>query len=107
MPSLAELGRLLKEKRGDRGVRAVAKEIGISHGTLSRVERGYLPDLENFQKICSWLGIEPEPVAAPEPKRKAGAPQVHFRKQPTVSPETASALAQLILTAQAAMEDRS
>jgi transcriptional regulator with XRE-family HTH domain len=107
MPSLADLGRLIKKKRGDRGVRAVAKEIGISHGTLSRVERGYLPDLDNYQKICRWLGIEANPVALPETSRKTGAPQVHFRKQPTVTPETASALAQLILTAQAALENRS
>lgn len=105
MTSLASLGRQVREKRGDRGVRAVAKEIGISHGTLSRIERGFLPDLENYQKICRWLGIEPSAVSQPE-TRKATAPQVHFRKQPTVSPDTAAALAQLILTAQAAMNNR-
>jgi transcriptional regulator with XRE-family HTH domain len=106
MTSLPTLGRLLREKRGDRGVRAVAKEIGISHGTLSRVERGFLPDLENYRKICSWLGVEANPVSPPETTRSVGAPQVHFRKRRTVTPETASALAQLILTAQAALNER-
>jgi len=105
MTSLANLGRLLKERRGDQGVRAIAKEIGISHGTLSRVERGFLPDLENYQKICRWLGIEADPVAPPAAK-KAGSPQVHFRRQRTITPESASALAQLILTVQAAVDNR-
>jgi transcriptional regulator with XRE-family HTH domain len=107
MTSLENLGRLVREKRGDRGIRAVAGEIGISHATLSRVERGFLPDLENFQKIQRWLGISiqvlgNEKTSEPKPK----VPQVHFRKSATASPETAQALAQLILTAQAAMEQQ-
>jgi transcriptional regulator with XRE-family HTH domain len=104
MSSLENLGRLIREKRGDRGVRAVANEIGISHATLSRVERGFLPDLERYQKICKWLGVSIEAVGNKEfSQSKSKIPQVHFRKKPTVSPETAQALAQLILTAQAAL----
>jgi transcriptional regulator with XRE-family HTH domain len=102
MDSLANLGRLVREKRGDRGVRAVAKEIGISHATLSRVERGFLPDLENYEKICKWLGVSVGPETG-QKSNKLEIPLVHFRKQATVSPKTAQALAQLILTAQAAM----
>ena len=104
MEILENLGRRTKEKRGDQGIRAAAKEIGISHATLSRVERGFLPDLENYKKICKWLGVEIEPATAsrnaPPP---AGAAHVHFRKDPTTSPETAQALAELILAAQSAL----
>jgi transcriptional regulator with XRE-family HTH domain len=102
MTTLENLGRLLHEKRGDRGIREVAKEIGISHATLSRVERGHLPDLENYQKICKWLGIDVATVTGIESQKiPAPAAQVHFRKAPTISPKTAQALAQMILAAQA------
>ncbi|MER9240667.1 helix-turn-helix transcriptional regulator [Mesorhizobium sp. M0633] len=104
MEILENLGRRVMEKRGTQGIRAAAKEIGISHATLSRVERGFLPDLENYRKICKWLGVEPEGAAL----RLGGSPrsgvaQVHFRKDPTTSPETAQALAELILAAQRAL----
>jgi len=104
MSSLENLGRRVREKRGDRGIRAVANEIGISHATLSRVERGFLPDLERYQKICKWLGVSIETMGSQNSTQSMGAvPQVHFRKKPTVSPKTAQALAQLILTAQVAL----
>lgn len=56
--SLETLGRRLVRKRGDQGVRAVAQEIGVSPATLSRVERGYLPDRETFKRICEWLSFD-------------------------------------------------
>jgi len=99
--ALEDLGRQVLEKRGDRGVRAVAKEIGISHATLSRVERGFLPDLKTYEKICRWLGIEANAVHSPV-KPGPAVPQVHFRRDKTASRETANALAQMILAAQAA-----
>lgn len=103
-PSLNTLGELILEKRGSRGIRATAAKIGISPATLSRVENGHLPDLENFQKICRWLKVDPshvlgfnldtqsQPIAA-----------VHFRKKQTMQFETASALANMILAAQRAL----
>jgi transcriptional regulator with XRE-family HTH domain len=101
MVTLENLGRLVQEHRGERGVREVAKEIGISHATLSRVERGHLPDMKNYEKICKWLGIDMAAVKGMPEAAPAVVPQVHFRKKQTVSPQTAQALAQLILTAQA------
>ena len=102
MVTLENLGLRVKEKRGEQGIRAAAKEIGISHATLSRVERGFMPDLANYRRICRWLGINVEDVtgvsAAP-----ASVARVHFRKKPTISSATAQNLAQMILTAQAAM----
>ncbi len=37
------------------GVRAFAKQIGISAGTLSRIENGNQPDIETFFKLCFWM----------------------------------------------------
>ena len=98
--TLETLGRLAGEKRGDIGVRTAAKEIGISPATLSRVERGYLPDLETFGKICKWLDVDPGQVlgvtaSPPSTPRVA----VHFKKQATLSPSTAQALSQMVLAA--------
>ena len=39
----------------DIGVREAALEIGVSHGTLSRVERGEKMDAETLLKIWTWL----------------------------------------------------
>lgn len=37
------------------GIREVAKEIGVSHGTLSRIERGETVDHATFIKLFNWL----------------------------------------------------
>ena len=96
------VGTRLLEQRGERGVREVAKEIGISPATLSRVERGHLPDLETFGKVCRWLGLDPNEVLGMAPAQNDTPIQatVHFRKDRALSPETAKALGDLILAAQ-------
>jgi transcriptional regulator with XRE-family HTH domain len=103
MPRLTPqaLGLKLIEKRGDRGVREVAKEIGTSPATLSRVERGHLPDLETFGKICRWLEVDPGEVLGTkqETSRPIASAQTHFRKDQAVTPQTATALADLIIKA--------
>ena len=106
-PSLETLGQLIVEKRGSMGVRAAAKEIGISSATLSRVENGYLPDLQNFGLICQWLGVDPNRILGFAPPKDVGddaiRASVHFRKEKTTSPETAAALAKMILHVQRAL----
>ncbi len=104
-PTLQTLGQKLLKKRADRGIREVSKEIGISHATLSRVERGFLPDLETFGKICKWLGVDPGEVLRIKVPDSTGAPSVavHFKKESSLSPTTAQALASLILAAQRAL----
>lgn len=37
------------------GLREFGEQIGISAATLSRIERGNVPDVETFFKICKWL----------------------------------------------------
>jgi len=99
--TLQQLGKKALGKRGDRGIREVAAEIGISPATLSRIERGHLPDIGTFRKVCAWLGTDPGEVLGNRP-RNSQAPMaaVHFRKDQTLAPETAQALAQLILAVQ-------
>ncbi|MGH8192980.1 MAG: helix-turn-helix domain-containing protein [Woeseiaceae bacterium] len=101
------LGELILKKREQMGVREAAKQIGISAATLSRVENGHLPDLENFRLICQWLGIDPNQILGfPSSKDSRGAEiraSVHFRKEKTTSPETAAALAKMILHVQRAL----
>jgi predicted transcriptional regulator len=99
---LEDLGRLVLANRTKLGlgIRAAAKEIGISHPTLARVEKGFLPDLANYEKIQKWLGLEQQPAVA---KAAAGSvPLVHFRREKTISKVTATSLANMILAAQAA-----
>jgi transcriptional regulator with XRE-family HTH domain len=103
--SLQSLGRLALDRRGRRGIRETAAEMGISAATLSRVERGFMPDLETFGKICKWLKIDPGSVLGIEPTQVNQQSQlsVHFRKDQVIAIETAQALAQMILAAQRAL----
>lgn len=102
--SLDALGQMVADKRGHLGIRATAAKIGISPATLSRVENGHLPDLENFQKICRWLKVDPSVLLGFDGEgvdRPIAA--VHFRKKQTMELETAVALADMILAAQRAI----
>jgi transcriptional regulator with XRE-family HTH domain len=105
--NIEDFGRLIAAKRGPRGVRIVAAEIGTSHATLSRVENGHMPDLETFAKLCRWLDRDPREFLG-MPKADAPAPSavVHFRKKKTVALDTAVALGELILAAQNAVQAR-
>ncbi|MBA2397018.1 MAG: helix-turn-helix transcriptional regulator [Ktedonobacteraceae bacterium] len=51
---------MVKSKRGERGLREVASEIGsVSISTLSRIENEHIPDLETFFLLCDWLCLPP------------------------------------------------
>lgn len=105
--TLLRLGRLLRERRGGRGIREVAEEIGISPATLTRVEAGRLPDLHTFKNLCTWLKVNPAeilgvPVHTGESLDREQAPAaaaVHLRADQALPPTAASDLAQLIVVA--------
>jgi transcriptional regulator with XRE-family HTH domain len=112
--SLLRLGSLLRERRGGRGVRDVAAEIGISSATLSRVESGKLPDLLTFRKLCTWLKVDPATILEipEEPNSQLSdaptpAAAVHLRADVLLTPEAAGDLAHLILAAQRELARRS
>jgi len=103
--NLESIGLKAIEKRGDSGVRETAREIGISPATLSRVERGHIPDLETFSKICRWLKIDPAIVLGMDTQAKppVASIQTHFKKDDAVQGATATALADLIVKAHRAL----
>ena len=104
--SLTRIGPVLRERRGVRGIREVATEIGISYATLSRVENGKLPDLQTFSKICKWLELDPGEILGcknkPKPSQaKEGATVLaHFRADKNLNPNTLQALTEIVLRAQ-------
>ncbi|WP_077212635.1 helix-turn-helix domain-containing protein [Bacillus dakarensis] len=60
-----ELGNYLKELRGKKSIREVAKEVGISHTYLSTLEKGKdprtgygrKPSIETLQKLAIGLNV--------------------------------------------------
>ena len=58
-PEIALLGAILKARRHEKhlSLRDLADQTGVSLNTLSRVERGHVPDLKNFQLIVDWLEL--------------------------------------------------
>ena len=104
---MAEFGRLIAAKRGSKGIRTAATEAGVSSATLSRVENGHMPDLETFAKICKWLDRDPREFLGLDPENAGQSRNtvVHFKKNKTVSMETATALGELIIAAEDALTD--
>lgn len=108
--TLLRLGALLRERRGNRGIREVAKEIGISPATLTRVEGGRIPDLGTFSKVCVWLKVNPADfldipsvesggVDETHEEGPMSAAAVHLRAEQALPAEAATDLAQLIVAA--------
>lgn len=87
---IEDLGPLLSRRRGNMGIRAAAKEIGISPSTLSRIENGHVPDVATLDKICAWLEEEPAQFTG------IGNLQIAFKNRKAVPPQTARSLATLI-----------
>ena len=109
---LNKLSAQLRTRRGQRGLRVVAEEIGdISASTLSRIEQGNVPDVATFMRICSWLGVESSEFtteAVPEKKKgfnvEKGADtphaiEAHFRAERVLPPATIDALSEMIRVA--------
>lgn len=104
------LASLVRAKRGRRGLRDVAREIGdVSPSTLSRVENGKLPDMETFLLICDWLSIPPATVIKTPDDRStmpvsgdAESIVVQLRASKDLDPEVASAIATMVIAARRA-----
>ena len=57
---LSDLGRMVLDERNRRGIslREAAAETGIPFNTLSRVEKGHVPDLPKFKRLVEWCGVD-------------------------------------------------
>ncbi len=55
------IGAALRYLRSERewGVRELAKDIGISQSTISRLERGFPPDVWTLTDICKYFDLCP------------------------------------------------
>ena len=107
--TLQNLGTIVREKRGSRGLRTVASEIGTSAPTLSRIESGKMPDLQTFAKLCRWMELDPATLldVTPQPPETSPSPVAfaHLKARREIDPNTASALANVILRAQLMLND--
>lgn len=105
-----ELSVRIREKRGNRGLRDVAAEISkqfgtISPATLSRIETGKQPDIETFTKLCRWLEVDPNTILgikteSNEITKQDNKVYAHFKADKTMSSDTATHLANMILAVQ-------
>lgn len=107
--TLETLGPVLKDRRGGRGLREVALEIGTSAATLSRIESGKQPDLETFAKLCKWLGVDGgEVLGCSDSKgQNTQVRSAHFRAEKTLTTDTARHLGELILAIHKKLENES
>lgn len=91
---------MLRGRRRERrqSLRDLAEEIGVSMNTLSRVERGHVPDLKNFQRIVDWLGVPAESFLAAE-SQPVATPEViarHLRSDRLLTPDEAAQIAGVV-----------
>ena len=108
------LAEAIQRHRKDRGltVRAAAAEMEhVSSSTLSRIERGSLPDLDSYMRICRWLNVDPAYFSAAPTGRKfeeVDSPLqteeiiTHLRADNLLSRQTREALITMIEVAYAA-----
>lgn len=46
-------------KKPVKSLREAAKEVGINHSVLTRVENGQTPAITTLIKICVWMEVNP------------------------------------------------
>lgn len=95
------LAGMIKEKRGKTGLREIAKEIGdVSAATISRVEKGKVPDVDTFIKICKWLGTSTDTfiVDSNDTKTKTNKDHIvaHLRAERELDQSTIQMLLKMI-----------
>lgn len=101
MPDLdrADLGGILRARRRELhlSLRDLADQTGVSLNTLSRVERGHIPDLKNFHLIVAWLDIPAERFF--ERTTDSSTPEViarHLRADSRLPESAAAQIAQIV-----------
>ncbi len=78
-------------------LRDLADQTGVSFNTLSRVERGHVPDLRNLRRIAEWLDVPVEMFI--QAAETTSTPEViarHLTSDQRLSPEAATKIAHLV-----------
>ena len=100
----AKLSKLVKAKRGDRGLREIAEEIGdISPSTLSRLEGERVDDVatSTLLSICDWLDVAPSEIikdAGDSPPPEIDLPayvDLHLRADKKIDPTKGKMLSEI------------
>lgn len=96
-PTTSKLGAALKARRRAKRLtlRDLSDEIGVSFNTLSRVERGHIPDLKNFQRIVDWLEMPAEMFT----QEDVSTPEIiarHLRSDRRLSEEAATSIMSIV-----------
>ena len=110
---IQSLARLVRTKRGTRGLRAIAQECHTSASIISRIEREQIPDISSFLSLCYWLQVSParffkssevgnldgQPIEGELSLSKADELALRVRADSRLEPATANVLAVLIQAA--------
>ncbi|HUY08335.1 MAG TPA: helix-turn-helix transcriptional regulator [Candidatus Dormibacteraeota bacterium] len=92
------LGAALRSRRRERylSLRDVADQTGVSLNTLSRVERGHLPDLRNFHLITGWLEMPAEHFLTPTAATTVDVIARHLRADQRLPQGGAAKIAEVV-----------
>ena len=98
-PDISNLGAILRARRREKhlSLRDLADQTGVSLNTLSRVERGHIPDLRNFRLILEWLELPAERFL--DASGQVSTPEViarHLRADGKLPQEAATRIAELV-----------
>lgn len=101
---IERLANLVRSKRGSRGLRETAEDIGdVSPSTISRVENGKTPDIDTFLALCDWLEVPPaELIKNTQAEVVLDTPEaiaIQLRADKKLDPAIALALASLVKAA--------
>ena len=98
-----QLGSELRRKRVNEGMnlKDVEEETGISASTLSRVERGRIPKVEDIKKLAEWLSVNVQAAGEEQSTIQSDedlvrAIEVHLRARKNLSEQAAQTIARTV-----------
>lgn len=103
---IAQLGEMLRDRRGPLSIRQAAQEAEISYSTFSRVEAGSHPDLATFTALCAWLGVSPSRFFTPVIEREVSPLDeaiTHLRADPRLTADAAGKISSVLKDLYAAL----
>lgn len=104
-----DLGNRVRAKRRSKNlsIREAAEQVGVSAPTISRVERGHLPERENLLRLARWAEVRIDPVLHDDARQARNsaihgpdastveAVELHLRADKNLSRDDAEALAEM------------
>ncbi len=93
--------------------RKLAKAMGISPSTFTRMAQGGHPDVDTFVALCSWLGVPAESFARDgssridqeEDSNTLAVISTHLRADRRLSPKSAEAIEEIVRAAYERLKD--